>query len=184
LMSWVLIYIVTNFLAPIPCISLEIVNFLSKFLPKSMNISTRISRKSPSWKKPALDRLKPAHWLKPAQDRLKPAYPRVNAIAIHSIRSLFSHRSLPRSALLRSSAPAAHLPPPRAAPCRHHHTPATPASARPTSPRPTRSPGHSSASTPRPPWSKAVSQLSLAPAPAPPHVALCPNRRPTPPALP
>jgi hypothetical protein len=45
-------------LAPIALISLGIIDFSSQFPPKSTNISTRISRKSPSRKKRALDRLK------------------------------------------------------------------------------------------------------------------------------
>jgi hypothetical protein len=53
-MSWVLIYISTNFLAPIPLISLEFVDFLSQFPPKSTNSSRRISRKSLNRQKPAL----------------------------------------------------------------------------------------------------------------------------------
>jgi hypothetical protein len=40
-MFWVLIYIATNFLAPIPHISLGIADFLSEFLPKSTNSSRR-----------------------------------------------------------------------------------------------------------------------------------------------
>jgi hypothetical protein len=57
-MSWVLIYIATNFLAPIPLISLGIADFLFQFPSKSTNCSHRISRKS-------LNRLKPA--LRPAK---------------------------------------------------------------------------------------------------------------------
>jgi hypothetical protein len=72
-LSWVLIYIATNFLSPIPCISLGIDDFPSEFLPKSTNFSNSIpnrqklactpeiagqyqkfgSRKSPNWLKPA-----------------------------------------------------------------------------------------------------------------------------------
>jgi hypothetical protein len=40
-MFWVLIYIATNFLAPIPLISLEIIDFLFQFPPKSTNSSRR-----------------------------------------------------------------------------------------------------------------------------------------------
>jgi hypothetical protein len=47
-MSWVVIYIATNFLAPIPCISLRIVDLSFKFPPKSTNSS----RRSPNRKKP------------------------------------------------------------------------------------------------------------------------------------
>jgi hypothetical protein len=65
-MSWVLVYIATNFLAPIPLISPRIDDFFSQFPPKSMNSSRRISRKSPSRQKPSSDWLKPAHRLKPA----------------------------------------------------------------------------------------------------------------------
>jgi hypothetical protein len=103
LMSWVLIYIGTNFLAPIPCISLGIIESFFKFLPKSTNFSNSIPnrlkpvctpeiarlnqeirpQKSPIRKKPVSNRLKPAHRLKLAQDRLKPAYPAVNAIHPH-----------------------------------------------------------------------------------------------------
>jgi hypothetical protein len=53
-MSWVLIYIATKFLAPIPLISLRIIDFSFQFSPKSTNISTRISQKSANWLKPAL----------------------------------------------------------------------------------------------------------------------------------
>jgi hypothetical protein len=53
-MSWVLIYIATNFLAPIPLISHGIDDFLFKFPPKSKNFATRISRKSANRLKPAL----------------------------------------------------------------------------------------------------------------------------------
>jgi hypothetical protein len=59
-MSLVLIYIATNFLAPISCISPRIVDFSFQLPPKLTNISTRISQKSPSRKKLASDRLKPA----------------------------------------------------------------------------------------------------------------------------
>jgi hypothetical protein len=64
-MSWVLIYIATNFLATIPRISPRIIDFLSKFLPKSTNFSSRISRKSASRKKPARRPAKAGHRLKP-----------------------------------------------------------------------------------------------------------------------
>jgi hypothetical protein len=53
-MSWVLIYIATNFLAPIPLISLGIDDFSSHFPPKSKNFVTRISQKSPNRLKPDL----------------------------------------------------------------------------------------------------------------------------------
>jgi hypothetical protein len=53
-MVWVLIYISTNFLAPIPLISLGFVDFLSQFPPKSTNSSRRISRKVTNWLKPDL----------------------------------------------------------------------------------------------------------------------------------
>jgi hypothetical protein len=53
-MFWVLIYIATKFLAPIPLISLGINNFPFQFLPKSTNSSHRFSRKSPNRLKPAL----------------------------------------------------------------------------------------------------------------------------------
>jgi hypothetical protein len=65
-MSWVLIYIATNFLAPIPHISPGIEDFIFQFAPKSKNISPRISRKSPSRKKPAHRPAKAGHRLKPA----------------------------------------------------------------------------------------------------------------------
>jgi hypothetical protein len=44
-MSWVLIYIATNFLAPIPCISLGITDFLFKFPPKLTNFSNSFSNR-------------------------------------------------------------------------------------------------------------------------------------------
>jgi hypothetical protein len=56
-MSWVLIYIATNFLAPIPLISLRIDDFSSHFPPKLKNFATRISQKSVSQKKPACPRV-------------------------------------------------------------------------------------------------------------------------------
>jgi hypothetical protein len=49
-MSWVLIYISTNFLAPLPCISPGIIDFSSKFLPKLTNFS----HSTPIRKKPDL----------------------------------------------------------------------------------------------------------------------------------
>jgi hypothetical protein len=64
-MSWVLIYIATNFLAPIPRISPRIIDFLSDFPPKSMNFSSRISRKSASRKKLARKLAKAGHRLRP-----------------------------------------------------------------------------------------------------------------------
>jgi hypothetical protein len=115
-MFWVLIYIATNFLAPIPLISLRIDDFIFQFAPKSKNISPRISRKSPSRKKPASDRLKPAHRLKPDPDRLKPV--RSTVRLLHCSRCLASHCTArtPARLLSRPSlAPArAHPPSPRA----------------------------------------------------------------------
>jgi hypothetical protein len=53
-MSWVLIYIATKFLAPIPLISLGIDDFLFQVPPKSTNSSCRISQKIANRLKPAL----------------------------------------------------------------------------------------------------------------------------------
>jgi hypothetical protein len=69
-MFWVLIYISTNFLAPIPLISLRIDDFLSKFPPKTKNFACRISRKSPNRLKPDL---RPAKAGKPAKAGPSPA---------------------------------------------------------------------------------------------------------------
>jgi hypothetical protein len=52
-MFWVLIYIATNFLAPIPLISPRINDFSSQFPPKSMNSSHIISQKIANRLKPA-----------------------------------------------------------------------------------------------------------------------------------
>jgi hypothetical protein len=69
-MFWVLIYITTNFLAPIPLISLGIIDFPLQFLPKSKNFVTRISRKSPNRLKPDL---RPAKTGPPAKAGPRPA---------------------------------------------------------------------------------------------------------------
>jgi hypothetical protein len=71
-MFWVLIYISTNFLAPIPLISLEIIDFLFQFPPNRRTARAEISRKSANRLKPALRPAKASHRLKPAQGRLKP----------------------------------------------------------------------------------------------------------------
>jgi hypothetical protein len=65
-MFWVLIYIDSNFLAPIPLISLGFIDFSLQFPPKLTNVSSRISRKSASRKKPAHRPAKASHRLKPA----------------------------------------------------------------------------------------------------------------------
>jgi hypothetical protein len=53
-MFWVLLYIATKFLAPIPLISLGINDFCFQFPPKSTNSSRRISQKSTNRLNPAL----------------------------------------------------------------------------------------------------------------------------------
>jgi hypothetical protein len=87
-MFWVLIYIATKFLSPIPLILARIDDFLFQFLPKLTNSSSRISQKSASQKKLA--------------HRLKPDHPQVNTI-------------LPRRAPPASlTSPPVHVPAPQA----------------------------------------------------------------------
>jgi hypothetical protein len=146
-MSWVLIYIATKFLAPIPLISLGIDNFLFQFPPNSTNISSRISQKSPSRKKPASDRLKPD------PDRLKPVCSIVRLR--YRSRCLASHcaartpaRLLPRPSL----APACAHPPSPRAPGSLLHSHLTPDLflASPNQPPRSSSPRLASSSTPPP----------------------------------
>jgi hypothetical protein len=110
-MFWVLIYIATNFLAPIPPISAGIDDFIFRFSPKSTNGSRRISRKS-------LNRLKPA--LRPAKaGTLAKAGPpppgqrfRISpSIHCHHAPASAQHRP-PRDSSARLSSRAASLPPP------------------------------------------------------------------------
>jgi hypothetical protein len=117
-MFWVLIYISTNFLAPIPCISLRIADFSSHFLPKSKNFATRISQKN-------LNQLKPD---------LRPVKASAPAKAGPSRRAgqRFAQAFLPRSPpldlpshsfnLLVRLAPQVLLPAPPQASLRSHHT--------------------------------------------------------------
>jgi hypothetical protein len=81
-MFWVLIYIATNFIAPIPLISLGIDDFFFQFPPKSTNSSRRISQKS-------------ANRLKPAQYRLKLAGLQVHAASLDPLLCLQRHRPAP-----------------------------------------------------------------------------------------
>jgi hypothetical protein len=93
-MFWVLIYIATKFLAPIPLISLGIDDFSSQFPPKSMNSSRRnFSKKS----EPAKAGPKPA--------KAGPCFPQlVNAFSI-------AHLAPPSISSARpSTAPATQLP--------------------------------------------------------------------------
>jgi hypothetical protein len=59
-MFWVLIYIATNFLAPISLISLRIDDFLSKFRPKRRTSRAEFLEKVQARKSRPSDRLKPA----------------------------------------------------------------------------------------------------------------------------
>jgi hypothetical protein len=93
-MSWVLIYISTKFLDPIPLISVGIDDFLSEFLPTSTNSSNRFSQKSASRKKPAHRPAKAGHRLKPAHRAAK---------AGPQSRRLLRLAPLFRSSSLRSS---------------------------------------------------------------------------------
>jgi hypothetical protein len=117
-MSWVSIYIDINFLAPIPYISSEIIDFPSKFLPKSMNFSRSIPIQKKLACRPEKVGLfhdirlrKNPNWLELAQDRLKLAHPPlVNAHLRVAAHHLAPHRP-PTSLHLaaRSATTPAHL---------------------------------------------------------------------------
>jgi hypothetical protein len=103
-MSWVLIYISTNFLAPIPLILAGTHDFLFQFAPKSTNCVHRFSRKSASRKKPAHRPAKAAYRLKPAHRPAKagPAHPQVNAIDLGLISLL--HQRQPLASIAKPTA--------------------------------------------------------------------------------
>jgi hypothetical protein len=106
-MSWVLIYIASNFLAPIPFISLGIINFLFQFPPKSTNISTRISRKVANRLKPEL---RPAKAGTPAKAGPSPA--KAGHHLVNARRVLLAHPVQPLGHS-SSSPPQHHAPPAR-----------------------------------------------------------------------
>jgi hypothetical protein len=131
----VLIYISTNFLAPIPCILVGINDFIFQFAPKSMNFSRSIpnrlklvcipeiagpsqnfrTRKVPNRLKPALRPAKAG----PSAAKADPAHPLVNAFAS---RPQLAHALHPAQHLARLAParhchgrlPLAHAPPPSA----------------------------------------------------------------------
>jgi hypothetical protein len=88
-----------KFVAPIPCISLRIDDFLFQFPPKSTNSSRRFSRKSPNRLKPDLRPAKAGPLLPPAgQCRLAPSL----RLDLTSLR--VAHRD--RTPVPRCSAPS------------------------------------------------------------------------------
>jgi hypothetical protein len=95
-MSWVLIYIATKFLAPIPCISLRIADFLFKFPPKSTNFSRSIPNRLKLVCTPEIVGLNHKIWSRKSASRLKPACP---------------CRSTPPSGCLASPSTPPHRPP-------------------------------------------------------------------------
>jgi hypothetical protein len=159
-MFWVLIYIATNFLAPIALISVGIDDFLSEFPPTSTNSLSRFSQKSASQKKPA-------H--RPA--KAGPAHPLVNATSIRSSTAIFSR---PRLAASHSAAKAAAAPaPPTTKPPQPHAHPST---------KRLRPPSTSSSTRPRPPPPAArFHHQQLAPTTSH-HQRLCPPSSPRTPA--
>jgi hypothetical protein len=73
-MSWVLIYIATNFLAPIPLICLGIDDFSFQFLPKSMNFSNSITNRLKPVSTPEIAGLNQKIRPQKNPNRLKPAF--------------------------------------------------------------------------------------------------------------
>jgi hypothetical protein len=133
-MSWVLLYVATNFLAPIPLISLGIIDFPLQFPPKSKNFATRISRKSPNRLKPDL---RPAKTGPPAKAGPRPAKAGPPS---GQLPSQFPNRA--RAPAHRSASCSARQPrPPSSARTTSAHRPAGPpahqaTTARPRPPRP------------------------------------------------
>jgi hypothetical protein len=120
-MSWVLIYIATNFLAPIPLISAGIDDFIFQFAPKSMNSSRRFPRKSPN-------RLKPTHTSQ-VNASLSLASIRPPQLARPLLSPAPTHRPLPLSTTpARTQLRLASGPPAAPAPRLPRLTPTSPAS--------------------------------------------------------
>jgi hypothetical protein len=114
-MSWVLIYISTNFLAPIPCILAGIDKFIFQFAPKS----TKFSRSIPNRLKlvciPAKAGPSQNFRTRKVPNRLKPALRPAKADLAHRLVNAFASRPQ----LAHALHPAQHLA--RLAPARHCH---------------------------------------------------------------
>jgi hypothetical protein len=133
-MFWVLIYIATNFLAPIPLISLGIIDFSFRFPPKSTNSSRRISQNSASRKKPALRPAKAGPSPGSQRHRSRPHPPAPSPQLVPTSSSPPPQLAQTPPVRSRRATPAwpsrrPPLAPPRAAKRPHTHRHHTPASA-------------------------------------------------------